>query len=275
MMRHPMHLHGHDFRLLNGQGEYAPLKNVLDIMPMEVDTFEFAASESGDWFFHCHFLDHMMSGMGRVFSYENSPPNPELPNPISAFRKLKKDDKMWHPMLQSSFESNGVTGEFMFPNRKNMLQLNWQLGLGYKENQYWRVSGSYARYLDHMQFLSVYAGFDLTFNKNDGMLGETMHRKILPMHPYVGVVGIRYVLPLLIIADLRVDNFGRPRFQLMREDIPLTKRLRMSLMFNSDLEYNVGLRYIITKYFSVSTHYDSDFSNNKWKNWGAGFTITY
>lgn len=26
MMRHPMHLHGHDFRLLNGQGENAPLK---------------------------------------------------------------------------------------------------------------------------------------------------------------------------------------------------------------------------------------------------------
>jgi FtsP/CotA-like multicopper oxidase with cupredoxin domain len=38
MMRHPMHLHGHDFRLLNGQGDYAPLKNIVDIMPMETDT---------------------------------------------------------------------------------------------------------------------------------------------------------------------------------------------------------------------------------------------
>ena len=35
MMRHPMHLHGHDFRVLNGQGEHAPLKNIIDIMPME------------------------------------------------------------------------------------------------------------------------------------------------------------------------------------------------------------------------------------------------
>ena len=49
MMRHPMHLHGHDFRVLNGQGDYAPLKNVIDIMPMERDTIEFAATESGDW----------------------------------------------------------------------------------------------------------------------------------------------------------------------------------------------------------------------------------
>ena len=69
MMRHPMHLHGHDFRVLNGHGEYAPMKNIIDIMPMELDTIEFAATESGDWFFHCHILYHMMSGMGRVFSY--------------------------------------------------------------------------------------------------------------------------------------------------------------------------------------------------------------
>src|SRR5699024_7754754 len=54
MMRHPMHLHGHDFRLLNKFGERSPMKNVVDIMPMETDTLEFRASESGDWFFHCH-----------------------------------------------------------------------------------------------------------------------------------------------------------------------------------------------------------------------------
>jgi hypothetical protein len=74
MMRHPMHLHGHFFRVVNGQGDHAPLKNVLDIMPMETDTIEFAATETGDWFFHCHILYHMMSGMGRVFTYEGRPP---------------------------------------------------------------------------------------------------------------------------------------------------------------------------------------------------------
>ncbi|RZK45317.1 MAG: copper oxidase, partial [Pedobacter sp.] len=80
MMRHPMHLHGHDFRVINGQGENAPFKNVLDIMPMETDTIEFAGSQDGDWFFHCHILYHMMAGMGNVFSYKNSLPNPELPD---------------------------------------------------------------------------------------------------------------------------------------------------------------------------------------------------
>jgi FtsP/CotA-like multicopper oxidase with cupredoxin domain len=52
MMRHPMHLHGHDFRVLNGQGDNAPLKNIIDIMPMETDTLEFNANMEGDWFFH-------------------------------------------------------------------------------------------------------------------------------------------------------------------------------------------------------------------------------
>jgi CopA family copper-resistance protein len=58
MMRHPMHLHGHDFRVLNGHGDNAPLKNIIDIMPMETDTLEFNANVDGDWFFHCHILYH-------------------------------------------------------------------------------------------------------------------------------------------------------------------------------------------------------------------------
>src|SRR5690606_58920 len=80
MMRHPMHLHGHDFRLINGKEDYAPLKNVLDIMPMETNVIEFEANMEGDWFFHCHILYHMMAGMNRVFSYENQEPNPLLPD---------------------------------------------------------------------------------------------------------------------------------------------------------------------------------------------------
>jgi FtsP/CotA-like multicopper oxidase with cupredoxin domain len=51
-----MHLHGHDFRVINGQGEYAPMMNVIDIMPMEVPLF--AANYEGDWFFHRHILYH-------------------------------------------------------------------------------------------------------------------------------------------------------------------------------------------------------------------------
>jgi len=80
MMRHPIHLHGHDFRLLNGQGDYVPLKNIVDIMPMETDTLEFDANAEGDWFFHCHILYHMMAGMGRVFTYKDQAPKYQTQN---------------------------------------------------------------------------------------------------------------------------------------------------------------------------------------------------
>ncbi len=109
MMRHPMHLHGHDFRLLNGKGDHSPMKNIVDIMPMETDTLEFNANVEGDWFFHCHILYHMMSGMGRVFSYENQAPNPLITNPKYAYRKLKADDKRFHLMTENDFATMETT----------------------------------------------------------------------------------------------------------------------------------------------------------------------
>jgi hypothetical protein len=51
--------------------------------------------------------------------------------------------------------------------------------------------------------------------------------------------------------------------------VPLTKRLRFNIMLNTDKEYMLGLRYIVHKYVSVSTHYDSDMGL------GAGLTLTY
>ena len=70
---HPMHLHGHDFRLLNDQGQNALIKNIVEVMPIQTDTLEFNANIEGDWFFHFHILYHMMCGMGRGLSYENQP----------------------------------------------------------------------------------------------------------------------------------------------------------------------------------------------------------
>src|SRR5690625_3818963 len=128
MMRHPMHLHGHDFRLLNQYGVRSPMKNVVDIMPMETDTLEFHASESGDWFFHCHILYHMMSGMGRIFSYENSPKNPEIPNPEKAYKKLKSNENMFHLMFQNDFATNGNDGMLMYANTRWAFQGEWRIG---------------------------------------------------------------------------------------------------------------------------------------------------
>ena len=69
MMRHPMHIHGHWFILRNGHGSFDPLLHTLDIAPGATVTADVDTDASGQWFFHCHLLYHMMTGMSRVFQY--------------------------------------------------------------------------------------------------------------------------------------------------------------------------------------------------------------
>ena len=275
MMRHPMHLHGHDFRLLNGQGEYSPMKNIIDIMPMERDTLEFAATEpGGDWFFHCHILYHMMSGMGRVFSYENSPANPELPDPKAARRGLNADDNGFHLMGRIGIESNGSDGEMMLSQTRWKASTLWHLG--YHDMHGYESETMIGRYLGRMQWWYPYVGFDYHYKVEGGPKnifgGEEKNwfgQKSNKNNRKTVVAGIAYTLPLLFVADARIDGDGKFRFQFGREDVPVTKRLRFSMMINTDKEYMAGLRYIATKYISISSHYDSDMGL------GAGITVTY
>lgn len=266
MMRHPMHLHGHYFRLLNGQGDHSPLKNTLDIMPMETDTIEFAATASGDWFFHCHILYHMMSGMGRIFSYENSPTNPEVPDPVAGFKKVAADDQRFFPMAKIGLESNGSDGNVSFANTRWKFQELWHLGLN--DSKGYESETMFGRYFGQMQWLYAYAGFDYHYKvgtPETSLFGQASDKN----NRHTVIAGVAYTLPMLFVADARIDGNGKLRFQLGREDIPLTSRLRFSLMGNTDKEYTAGLRYIVTKYFSLSTHYDSDMGL------GGGLTLTY
>ena len=70
-MDHPMHLHGHFFRLLArpGADAHAPLKHTVTVAPGETTRFEFVADNPGRWFFHCHNVYHLETGMARVFEY--------------------------------------------------------------------------------------------------------------------------------------------------------------------------------------------------------------
>lgn len=58
----------------------------------------------------------MMSGMGRVFRYDNKLPNPEIPNPKLAQRKLFADDRMIHPMAKIGLESTWQDLGILLPN---------------------------------------------------------------------------------------------------------------------------------------------------------------
>lgn len=269
MMRHPMHLHGHDFRLLNGQGEYAPLKNVVDIMPMETDTLEFYANAEGDWYFHCHILYHMMSGMGRIFSYEDSDTQEQFLNPKRTLRRLYKDDRSFHFMFDNDFASNGNDGEMMLQNTRWKIQTEWRLG--YNSTHGYESETHFGRYFGEMQFLFPYIGYDWRYRSahtdsaNDNLFGQSNTKDVRQ----ILCLGVQYTLPMLIVADLRVDARGQLRLQFMREDIPISKRLRFKFMYNSDLEYMAGFRYVIGKNWGITTHYDSDMGL------GIGLSMTY
>jgi FtsP/CotA-like multicopper oxidase with cupredoxin domain len=268
MMRHPMHLHGHDFRVLNGQGAFAPLKNVLDIMPMETDTIAFLANAEGDWFFHCHILYHMMAGMNRVFSYEEQAPNPYLPDKKWAYKQLQKESNTFHLMAENDFASNGNDGMAMVQNARWSIGTEWRLG--YHDEHGYETETHVGRYIGKNQFFMPFIGFDWRYRKQHGEVEENLfNQKNTKDQRAVLSVGAAYTLPMLVIFQGEVFSDGNVRFQLMREDVPISPRLRWAFMVNTDMEYMSGFKYILTRNIALSSHYDSDMG------FGFGATVNY
>ncbi|NAW50050.1 multicopper oxidase domain-containing protein [Elizabethkingia argentiflava] len=269
MMRHPMHIHGHDFRVINRYGDYAPMKNVLDMMPMETAVIEFPANQDGDWFFHCHILYHMMAGMGRIFSYEGSQPNPQLNNPKQDWKDFLKDNHMWAYTATLALESRSTHAEFRAGDTR--YEFRGELHTGYTRQNGYEAELKLGRYLGKFQWLYPYIGAQSRSRYNHAtkdiktLLGQYAQHD----NRHVLAVGFQYILPWLVTSDVSIDHNGKLRLQLQREDIPLSQRLRGNFMLNTDKEYRVGLSYFIQKYLQISSHYDSDMG------WGAGVTFIY
>ena len=66
---HAMHVHGHHFRHLNGEGDsWKPFW--LDTVIVDVQRTEriaFVADNPGKWMIHCHMIEHMATGMAAWF----------------------------------------------------------------------------------------------------------------------------------------------------------------------------------------------------------------
>ncbi len=63
---HPIHLHGHSFRVITRNGKptrYREWRDTVLIPPRERAEIAFVADNPGDWMFHCHILDHQEGGM--------------------------------------------------------------------------------------------------------------------------------------------------------------------------------------------------------------------
>jgi len=210
-----------------------------------------------------------------VFTYTDSPVNPELPDAEKAYKMFRKhkDQNMYHLMVRAGIEYNGSDGEAMVSTNRSALKEMWHLG--YHDMHGYESETILGRYLGVNQWWFPYIGFDYHYKKVEGditkssdyknMFGQVSNKN----DRQTFVVGVEYTLPWLVIADARIDGDGKLRFQLSREDVPVTKHLRFNVMGNTDKEYTVGFRYIVSKWFALSTHYDSDMGL------GAGITITY
>ncbi|WP_290808494.1 multicopper oxidase family protein [Ferrovibrio sp.] len=63
--QHPMHMHGHTFRVLSSSERDLPphWADTVLVRPKERIRIAFVAGEPGDWMFHCHIIEHQETGM--------------------------------------------------------------------------------------------------------------------------------------------------------------------------------------------------------------------
>ncbi|MFG1377253.1 multicopper oxidase family protein [Xanthobacter sp. VTT E-85241] len=66
---HPMHFHGHSFRVLSRNGapvQHRQWQDTVLIAPKDTVDVAFVADNPGDWMLHCHVMDHQMAGLMTV-----------------------------------------------------------------------------------------------------------------------------------------------------------------------------------------------------------------
>lgn len=71
MLTHPIHLHGHTFRLVEMGAGFFPAHqhmkmNTSSVSSAEVRTVDWVVERLGKWLFHCHFSHHVMNDMHRI-----------------------------------------------------------------------------------------------------------------------------------------------------------------------------------------------------------------
>ncbi len=67
---HPIHVHGHSFRVISRNGKPTQHKEWQDTVlmpPQESAEIAFVADNPGDWMIHCHILEHQAAGMTAAF----------------------------------------------------------------------------------------------------------------------------------------------------------------------------------------------------------------
>nr|WP_321221997.1 multicopper oxidase domain-containing protein [uncultured Psychroserpens sp.] len=266
MMHHPMHLHGHYFRVINENGERSPLKHTVNVPPMQKVIIEFYNEEYGDWFFHCHVLYHMMGGMARVFSYDTPRDERMEAYPV---QKLINETDHYYSWGRARAGSNFTELNLMSSNIRNEFGLRAEFD--YDQNA--EVEVNYNRYLN--DWVRVYAGVNTETSTPDSY--DTFNT--------VGLVGVKYFTPYRFNVDVSMDHQLRPRIRLDRE-LLLFPRLFIegeyeyradfgwvndigNTSYQGETQWLVGASYILSRNFSIQGNF-----NNRY-GWGGGLLVRF
>ena len=263
MMHHPMHLHGHFFRVINKNGERSPLKHTVNVPPMQKVVIEFDANETHDWFFHCHVLYHLVGGMARVYSY-GTPRDPRMEE-YSVKNLIHETDKYYTwGLLDVASHMAGLN--LVSSNTRNQFNLNVEYGW----NQIAEGEVSYERYL--YDYFRVFGGINVE-NESKYSFDEVVT---------TGVVGFRFFTPYMFDLDVRIDNMLRPQIGLGREfllfprtvafgeieyqadfgwvnDLSDEEELIGNGLYKEELVWNAGLEFFLSRNFSLMASYDNRF----------------
>jgi len=298
MMNHPIHLHGHFFRVLNGQGDYSPLKHTVNVPPLQTVAIEFAATEDQDWFFHCHILYHMKAGMARVISYGDTGPEKTAPAEAepreTAPGETVPGETAPEPRAAApggdSPAAAGGAGMPALPPRALALAAT---GDAYAEPQtpprkqpplgrdQWYLAGT-AGLLSNMLLGKAKAAtaansiesefhYDYRDDYEAHLIYERRFSRFLGGYAGVNlkeehdeeretraITGIHYTLPLLIESDLRLYSDGETEIGLSSE-LQLARRLGLHWKYRTDGEYLLLLTHEVSKRFLLAAIYDNDF----------------
>lgn len=192
MMHHPMHLHGHFFRVVNKEGESSPLKHTVDVAPSSEVKIEFLANEPGEWMLHCHNLYHLKAGMARVVKYSSFTPTPI----IQQWQKNDPHNKD-HWYFTGSAEVANIHGQGSFRAMQTWNEIDARI-----ESRRWKKVET-----EGDIFFRRWLSNNLNILGGGSLYKESVN----------GVIGIGYLLPLLIESDLLLENQGKLRLDLLKK----------------------------------------------------------
>ncbi len=247
MMHHPMHLHGHFFRVLNAGGDRSPLKHTVDVPPHSERTIEFLANEPGEWMLHCHNLFHMKTGMARVVKYSTFSPSATVAQHQKHDPHLH-DHIYWKGSLEAATQMAAANFQLMRTWDSVSLTVESQ-----EEDRKWKMEG------------------DLLYRRWQGNYWNWIVGGTSFLEHQRGMIGVGVILPFLIEADVFVDHKADLRLQA-------EKKFQWTKNFLSEAKVNwrekEGAEWETNLLYQPSWHWGVGVFRNQEK-WGLGAKIQF